>query len=79
MKEDRVFAPGGAIEALVEARSAGKIRYIGFTGHKSPRWHLEMIRVADDHGFAFDTIQMPLNVLDAHYDSFEKKVLVVRK
>jgi predicted aldo/keto reductase-like oxidoreductase len=71
----RVFAAGGAIEALVAARDAGKVRFIGFTGHKSPRWHLEMLQVSDQHGFAFDTVQMPLNVLDAHYDSFEKNVL----
>jgi predicted aldo/keto reductase-like oxidoreductase len=71
----RVFAPGGAIEALVAARQAGKVRFIGFTGHKSPRWHLEMLRVGDEHGFAFDTVQMPLNVLDAHYESFERNVL----
>jgi aryl-alcohol dehydrogenase-like predicted oxidoreductase len=74
---DRVFAPGGAIEALAEARRAGKIRFVGFTGHKSPRWHLEMLREADRNGFAFDTVQMPLNVLDAHYDSFERNVLPV--
>jgi aryl-alcohol dehydrogenase-like predicted oxidoreductase len=74
---ERCFAEGGAIEALVEARRAGKIRYIGFTGHKSPRWHLEMLEAADAHGFAFDTVQMPLNVLDAHYDSFERNVLPV--
>jgi aryl-alcohol dehydrogenase-like predicted oxidoreductase len=73
----RCFAPGGAIEALVAARDAGKIRYIGFTGHKSPRWHLEMLREADAHGFSFDTVQMPLNVLDAHHDSFERNVLPV--
>jgi predicted aldo/keto reductase-like oxidoreductase len=73
----RCFAPGGAIEALVAARQAGKIRYIGFTGHKSPRWHLEMLREADAHGFSFDTVQMPLNVLDAHHDSFERNVLPV--
>jgi predicted aldo/keto reductase-like oxidoreductase len=71
----RVFAPGGAIEALVAARQAGKLRFIGFTGHKSPRWHLAMLREADAHGFRFDTVQMPLNVLDAHYDSFERQVL----
>jgi predicted aldo/keto reductase-like oxidoreductase len=71
----RVFGPGGAMEALVEARQAGKIRFIGFTGHKAPRWHLAMLREADRHGFAFDTVQMPLNVLDAHYDSFERQVL----
>lgn len=72
---ERVFADGGAVEALVAARQAGKIRFIGFTGHKSPRWHLAMLREADRHGFAFDTVQMPLNVLDAHYDSFERQVL----
>jgi predicted aldo/keto reductase-like oxidoreductase len=74
---ERCFAPGGAIEALLEAREAGKIRYIGFTGHKSPRWHLAMLARAEAEGFAFDTVQMPLNVLDAHYDSFERQVLPV--
>ncbi|HEX9052670.1 MAG TPA: aldo/keto reductase [Anaeromyxobacter sp.] len=69
------FAAGGAIEALVAARQAGKLRFIGFTGHKSPRWHLAMLREADRHGFAFDTVQMPLNVLDAHHESFERQVL----
>ncbi len=73
----RCFAPGGAIEALLAARQAGKIRFIGFTGHKSPRWHLEMLREADANGFSFDTVQMPLNVLDAHHDSFERSVLPV--
>lgn len=73
----RCFARGGAIEALVEARDAGKVRRIGFTGHKSPMWHLEMLRRADAHGFSFDTVQMPLNVLDAHFDSFERFVLPV--
>ena len=73
----RCFAPGGAIEALVAAREAGKVRRIGFTGHKSPMWHLEMLRLADARGFAFDTVQMPLNVLDAHFDSFERSVLPV--
>jgi aryl-alcohol dehydrogenase-like predicted oxidoreductase len=71
----RAFAPGGAVEALVAARDAGKVRFIGFTGHKSPRWHLAMLREADAHGFAFDTVQMPLNVLDAHHESFERRVL----
>lgn len=74
---DRVFAPGGAIEALIEAKKAGKIRYLGFTGHKDPAIHLAMIKAADAHGFHFDTVQMPLNVLDAHYRSFEKAVLPV--
>jgi diketogulonate reductase-like aldo/keto reductase len=72
---DRVFAPGGAIEALVAARKAGKIRFIGFTGHKTPKYHLHMLDVAAKNGFTFDTVQMPLNVMDAHYDSFEKNVL----
>ena len=73
----RCFGRGGAIEALVEARAAGKVRRIGFTGHKSPMWHLEMLRYADAQGFAFDAVQMPLNVLDAHFDSFERTVLPV--
>jgi diketogulonate reductase-like aldo/keto reductase len=72
---DRVFAPGGAIEALVAAQKAGKIRFIGFTGHKTPKYHLHMLDVAKANGFTFDTVQMPLNVMDAHYDSFEKLVL----
>jgi aryl-alcohol dehydrogenase-like predicted oxidoreductase len=72
---DRIFNAGGAIEAFLEARKAGKVRYIGFTGHKSPDIHLKMLCVALDNGFEFDTVQMPLNVMDAHYDSFEKKVL----
>ncbi len=70
-----VFGPKGAIEALIAARDAGKIRFIGFTGHKSPDVHLKMIATADAHHFTFDTVQMPLNVMDAHFDSFEKKVL----
>jgi predicted aldo/keto reductase-like oxidoreductase len=74
---DRIFAAGGAMEAAVEARKAGKIRYIGFTGHKSPAIHLKMLTTAESHQFRFDTVQMPLNVMDAHYDSFEKKVLPV--
>lgn len=73
----RCFAPGGAIEALVEAKAAGKVRRVGFTGHKSPLWHLEMLRAADAHGFAFDAVQMPLNVLDARFDSFQQGVLPV--
>jgi predicted aldo/keto reductase-like oxidoreductase len=72
-----VFAPGGAIEALVKAKQAGKIRYIGFTGHKSPQIHLHMLDLADKHGFVFDSVQMPLNVMDAHYNSFADLVLPV--
>src|SRR6267142_466816 len=65
------------MEAALEAKKAGKIRYIGFTGHKSPDIHLKMLNTAASHQFHFDTVQMPLNVMDAHYDSFEKKVLPV--
>ena len=71
----RIFDEEGANRALLEARKAGKIRYIGFTGHKDPRVHLYMLEVAREHGFRFDTVQMPLNVMDAHYRSFEKLVL----
>ncbi|MHB8859607.1 MAG: aldo/keto reductase [Thermoleophilia bacterium] len=70
---DRAFAPGGAIEALVEARDQGKIRYIGFTGHKDPGIHLKML----DQGFAWDAVQMPVNVLDAGFQSFQERVLPV--
>jgi predicted aldo/keto reductase-like oxidoreductase len=74
---DRIFAKGGGMEAALEAQKAGKIRYIGFTGHKSPDIHLKMLATASKHSFAFDAVQMPLNVMDAHFDSFEKKVLPV--
>ena len=74
---DRVFAAGGALEAVQEAQRAGKIRYIGFTGHKSPDIHLQMLTTASKHGFTFDAVQMPLNVMDAHFNSFETKVLPV--
>jgi predicted aldo/keto reductase-like oxidoreductase len=74
---DRIFAEGGGMEAAVEARKAGKIRFIGFTGHKSPDIHLKMLATASKHGFTFDAVQMPLNVMDAHFNSFEKKVLPV--
>jgi aryl-alcohol dehydrogenase-like predicted oxidoreductase len=71
----RIFDDEGANAALSEARKAGKLRYIGFTDHKDPRIHLYMFEVAKQHGFKFDTVQMPLNVMDAHYRSFEKLVL----
>jgi aryl-alcohol dehydrogenase-like predicted oxidoreductase len=71
----RIFDEKGANAALVEARKAGKLRYIGFTGHKDPQIHSYMLEVAAQHGFRFDTVQMPLNVMDAHYRSFEKIVL----
>jgi len=71
----RIFHEEGANAALVAAREAGKLRFIGFTGHKDPRIHLYMLEVAAAHGFMFDAVQMPLNVMDAHYRSFEKQVL----
>lgn len=71
----RIFDPEGANAALIEAQAAGKLRYIGFTGHKDPRIHLHMLEVAREHGFAFNTVQMPLNVMDAHYRSFGQLVL----
>src|ERR1700720_1660317 len=73
----RIFARGGAMEAVLEAQKAGKVRFIGFTGHKSPDIHLQMLATATKHDFTFDAVQMPLNVMDAHYNSFEKKVLPV--
>ena len=71
----RIFDQEGANAALLQAKRAGKIRYIGFTGHKDPRIHLHTLNVAAEHGFKFDSVQMPLNVMDAHYRSFEKVVL----
>src|SRR5581483_6378442 len=66
---DRFFAAGGPLEALLEARKAGKIRYIGFTGHKDPMVHLRMLEIAAQHQFHFDTCQMPLNPMDYHFRS----------
>ncbi|WP_158792615.1 aldo/keto reductase [Granulicella sp. L60] len=74
---DRIFAVGGAIEAAVAARQAGKIRYIGFTGHKDPAVHLRMLETAQKHNFHFDTVQMPINVMDAHFRSFTREVMPV--
>lgn len=74
---ERIFAPGGGMEAVLEAQKAGKVRYIGFTGHKSPDIHLKMVETAATHKFHFDAVQMPLNAMDAHFESFEKKVLPV--
>jgi len=69
----RILGLGGAIEAVLEARQAGKVRYVGFTGHKHPDMHLNMLRA----GFPFDAVQMPLNVMDAQFRSFERAVLPV--
>lgn len=72
---DRYFAPGGAHEAVMAAKKAGKIRYIGFTGHKDPAVHLRMLDLAAQHNFHFDAAQMPLNVLDFHFRSFAREVV----
>ena len=74
---DRIFAKGGAIEAVMEAKKAGKVRHVGFTGHKDPLVHLRMLDMARENGFKFDTVQMPVNVMDAHFRSFQNKVLPV--
>jgi aryl-alcohol dehydrogenase-like predicted oxidoreductase len=76
---DRFFAEGGAVEAMQEAKKAGKIHFYGcgFTGHKDPSMHLRMLEMADKHGFSFDTAQMPLNVMEAHFHSFGKEVVPV--
>ena len=74
---DRIFAPAGAMEAMQEAKKAGKVRYIGFTGHKDPLVHVRTLEVAAEHQFRFDAVQMPLNVMDAHFRSFGQQVLPV--
>jgi len=74
---DRFFAKDGAVEAVVAAKKAGKIRYVGFTGHKDPTIHLRMLEVAAAHDFHFDACQMPLNVMDAHFRSFAHQVVPV--
>ena len=74
---DRIFGANGALEGAIAAKQAGKIRYIGFTGHKDPAVHLRMFEMADKHGFHFDTVQMPVNVMDAHFRSFTQNVIPV--
>ena len=74
---DKIFGPGGALEAVLAAKKAGKARFIGFTGHKDPDVHVQMLKVADQHNFLFDAVQMPLNVMDAHFMSFSQKVLPI--
>jgi predicted aldo/keto reductase-like oxidoreductase len=68
---DWIFAPGGSAEALLKAKEQGKVRFIGFTGHKSPAIHKKML----SYGFPFDAVQMPINVLDAHYESFQREIV----
>jgi len=72
---DRFFAAGGPLEALLEAKQAGKIRYIGFTGHKDPMVHLRMLEMAKQNNFHFDSCQMPLNPMDYHFRSFTHQVV----
>jgi predicted aldo/keto reductase-like oxidoreductase len=74
---DRIFKAGGALEAAIAARDAGKIRYIGFTGHKDPAVHLRMLSMAKQHNFKFDTAQMPINIMDPHFRSFLREVVPV--
>ena len=74
---ERSFASDGVIGALQKAKQAGKIRFIGFTGHKDPQMHLHMLETAKKAGFQFDALQLPLNVMDAHFKSFEQHVLPV--
>ena len=73
----RIMAVDGAYQAALDAQRAGKIRFIGFTGHKSPEIHLDMLRVAAAHDWTPDTVQMPVNILDPHYSSFIDRVLPV--
>ena len=72
---DLIFAPGGAAEAMLEAQKAGKIRYLGFTGHKDPIVHLRMLDIAKQHNFPMHAVQLPINVMDAHFRSFTNQVL----
>jgi predicted aldo/keto reductase-like oxidoreductase len=74
---DRIFAEGGALEGMLDAKRAGKVRFIGFTGHKDPVVHLRMLEMAAKHQFQFDAVQMPLNVMDAHFRSFQQQVVPV--
>lgn len=70
---DRIFAPGGSAEAMLRAKEQGKVRYIGFTGHKHPDIHRRML----EFGFPWDAVQMPLNVFDAHHASFEQEIVPI--
>jgi predicted aldo/keto reductase-like oxidoreductase len=72
---DKYFSPGGAHEAIMAAKKAGKVRYVGFTGHKDPAIHLHMLDMAAKNGFHFDSCQMPLNLLDFHFRSFAHQVV----
>lgn len=68
---ERIYAPGGAAEAMLKAKEDGKVRFIGFTGHKSPAIFRRML----SRGFPWDTIQMPVSVLDANFNSFQREII----
>lgn len=70
---DWIFAPGGSADAMLKAKEQGKVRFIGFTGHRSPEIHKRML----SQGFPWDTVQMPVNVLDPHYDSFIREIIPI--
>jgi aryl-alcohol dehydrogenase-like predicted oxidoreductase len=72
---DRIFSEGGAMEAVLEAKKEGKVRFIGFTGNKDPRIHLYVLEMAKKNGFHFDAVQMPINIMDAHFRSFSQLVV----
>jgi predicted aldo/keto reductase-like oxidoreductase len=72
---DKYFGPDGAHEAVMAAKKAGKVRYVGFTGHKDPAIHLHMLDMAAKNGFHFDSAQMPLNILDYEFRSFAHQVV----
>ena len=74
---EKIFGPGGSAEGMLAAKKAGKTRYIGFTGHKSPDIHVKMMEMVRKHNFPLDTVQMPLNVMDAHFESFTHQALPV--
>jgi aryl-alcohol dehydrogenase-like predicted oxidoreductase len=76
---ERIFARGGALEAVLRAKEQGKVRHVGFTGHKSPTIHKHMFDVAEQHGFRFDTVQMPVNIMDAHFDSFQHTIFPIAR
>lgn len=72
---DRIFAPGGAGEAMLKAKEEGKVRFIGFTGHKSPAIFRRML----NQGFKWDTLQMPVSVLDANFNSFQREIIPIAR
>jgi uncharacterized protein len=69
----KIFSQGGGIEAAFEAKKSGKVRYVGFTGHKDPKLFLEML----NNDYEWDTVQMPINVLDPHFRSFQENILPI--